>query len=194
MTMLQWLRSSFSIRWLDHQGLRRRFAAAIAAVGDAAGADTERALRQRLPLTAADLDVHARNSGLRRRPGEIERDWRLRLAGAATEIARQGQVRDVRARLDDLMGPGQWRIEEHPLESFRIGDRCDGAKKVVGGPALVIRHAEPARRERVFTAGHSVCDGPDVLGGWALPPTYDLTSLIATIDPDILVVDAGRTQ
>lgn len=191
MTILPWLRSRFRIRWLD-QGLRGRFAAAIAALGDVAGADAERALRQRLPLTADVLDVHARNSGLRRRIGETERDWRLRLAGAATEIARQGQVRDVRSRLDDLMGPGQWQIEEHPLESFRIGDRCDGRKKVVGGPVLVIRHAGPALRERVFTAGRSVCGGPDVLGGRPLPPAYDLTSLIETLDPDIQVVDAGR--
>lgn len=191
MTMLKWLRGSFLIRWLD-QGLRGRLAAAIAAVGDVAAGDAERALRQRVPLTADALDVHARNSGLRRRVGETERDWRLRLARAGTEIARQGQVRDVHARLDDLMGTGQWLIEEHPLQSFRIGDRCGSSKKMVGGPVLVIRPTEPARRERVFVADRSVCGGPDVLGGRSLPLSYDLTSLIATLDPDIHVVDAGR--
>ena len=104
MTIWPWLRS-LTIPWLQH-GARGALAHTVANAGDLLAADAGRALRQRLPLTAADLTPHARNSMLRRRPGETDRAWRLRLATASREMDQQGQVRDVRRRLDQLLGAG----------------------------------------------------------------------------------------
>lgn len=185
-----WLRRTFVIRWLAGDGVRTALARAVAAVGDLAAADSARALRQRLALTAADLGPHERNSGLRRRSGETDRQWRLRLARAAEEVARQGQVADVRQRLDDLMGAGQWEIEEHPRASARIGDRIESpTRKVVGGPVLIVRRPAAAQRERVARVGYSRCDGPDVCDGAPAPVTWNLRPLAATLDPDVLLVD-----
>lgn len=185
-----WLRRTFIIRWLAGDGVRTALARAVAAVGDQAATDSMRALRQRLALTAADLGPHERNSGLRRRSGETGRQWRLRLARAADEVALQGQVADVRQRLDALMGAGQWELEEHPRESMRIGARVESpAAKVVGGPVLIVRRPAAAQRERVARVGHSRCDGRDVCDGAPRPAIYDLSPLARTLDPDVLLVD-----
>ena len=185
-----WMRSTTVIRWMAGDTVRAALARAVAAVGDWAAADAARALRQRLPMLAADLGPHARNAGLVRRSGETDEQWRLRLAQAGTEVARQGQVGDVRQRLDLLMGPGQWAIEEHPAASARIGDRIEApSRRVVGGPVLVVRRAVAAQRERVARADHSRCDGGDVCDGAPAPVTHDLRPLAETLAPDILLVD-----
>lgn len=189
MTLWGWLRST-TIRWLTGDTVRAAIARTVAAVGDQAAADSARALRQRLPMLADDLGPHERNSGLVRRSGETGRQWRLRLAQAGTEVARQGQVADVRQRLDDLMGPGQWALEEHPRESARVGDRIEApSRRVVGGPALIVSQVAGAQRERVARADHSRCDGVDVCDGAPAPIHYDLQTLAETLAPDILVVD-----
>ena len=188
--MWEWLRRAYAIRWMAWDTVRAALARTAAAVGDRASADSARALRQRLALTADDLGPHERNSGLRRRRGETDRQQRLRLARAAGEMARQGQVADVRQRLDDLMGPGQWEIEEHPRESARVGDRIEApARKCVGGPVLIVRTKTGAQRERIARADQSRCDGQDVCDGAPVPPTWDLSPLAEVLAPDIMLVD-----
>ena len=189
MTLWDWLRRT-TVRWLTGDTVRAALARTVAAVGDRAAADAARALRQRLPMLATDLGPHARNSGLTRRSGETGEQWRRRLAQAGTEVARQGQVADVRLRLDDLMGPGQWAIEEHPAASARIGDRIEAPiRRVVGGPVLIVRRIAGVQRERAARADHSRCDGGDVCDGMPAPVTYDLRPLAETLAPDILLVD-----
>ena len=188
--MWEWLRSAYAIRWQVRDTVRAALARTVAAVGDRAAADSARALRQRLALTAADLGPHERNSGLRRRAGETDRQWRLRLAQAGSEMARQGQVADVRQRLDDIMGPGQWEIEEHPHESARVGDRIeDPVRKCCGGPVLIVRAKAGAQRARIARADQSLCDGQDVCDGARAAPTWDLRPLAETLTPEIQVVD-----
>lgn len=193
MTLWGWLRTTTLIRWLTGDTVRAALARTVAAVGDQAAADSARAVHQRLPMLAPDLGPHERNTGLTRRSSETGEQWRLRLAQAGTEVARQGQVADVRQRLDDLMGPGQWAIEEHPAASARVGDRIEAPiRRIVGGPVLVVRRIAGAQRERVARADHSRCDGGDVCDGAPAPVTYDLRPLAETLAPDILLVDRER--
>ena len=187
-----WLRS-LTIPWLE-RGARGSLARTIAAAGDLAAGDAARALRQRLPLTAPDLETHARNSMLRRRPGETDRAWRLRLATASREMAQQGQVRDVRRRLDLLLGTGAWTLEEFPKDGFYVGDAIgDPVKSVTGAPllAVVLPAAPAAEPQNHFRIGDSYVGGPDAVGGTEIsltPANPDLDYLITSLDPDIRVV------
>lgn len=192
MTIWPWLRT-LTIPWLQH-GARGALAHTIAAAGDLVAADAGRALRQRLPLTASDLAAHARNSMLRRRPGETDRDWRLRLATASREVAQQGQVRDVRRRLDQLLGAGNYQIEEYPKGSFRVGDHVGHpTRSVTGAPllAIVLPAAPAAAPQNHFRIGVSFVGGPDAVGGTevdAEPTDPEIDYLINSLDPDIRVV------
>ncbi len=187
-----WLRS-LTIPWLE-RGARGALARTIAAAGDLTAGDAARALRQRLPLTAPDLEAHARNSMLRRRPGETDRAWRLRLATASREMAQQGQVRDVRRRLDLLLGTGAWTLEEFPENGFHVGDAVgDPVKSVTGAPllAVVLPAAPAAEPQNHFRIGDSYVGGPDAVGGTEIsltPANHDLDYLITSLDPDIRVV------
>ena len=187
-----WLRS-LTIPWLE-RGARGALARAIAAAGDLTAGDAARALRQRLPLTAPDLEAHARNSMLRRRPGETDRAWRLRLATASREMAQQGQVRDVRRRLDLLLGSGAWTLEEFPENGFHVGDAVgDPVKSVTGAPllAVVLPAAPAAEPQNHFRIGDSYVGGPDAVGGTEIsltPANPELDYLITSLDPDIRVV------
>ena len=187
-----WLRS-LTIPWLE-RGARGSLARTIAAAGDLTAGDAARALRQRLPLTAPDLETHARNSMLRRRPGETDRAWRLRLATASREMAQQGQVRDVRRRLDLLLGSGAWTLEEFPKDGFHVGDAIgDPVKSVTGAPllAVVLPAAPAAEPQNHFRIGDSYVGGPDAVGGTEIsltPANPDLDYLITSLDPDIRVV------
>lgn len=188
-----WLRRTYIIPWLDRGGARSAVARTICAVGDRAAADCGRALRQRLALTADNLGPHERNSMLRRRSGEDDRQWRLRLARAGAEMARQGEVADVRQRLDDLLGPGQWEIEEHPLQSARVGDHIENpVRKCVGGPVLIVRPVAGAERQRIARADRSRCDGQDVCDGAPVARSWDLGPLAATLAPDIQIRNWGN--
>ncbi len=187
-----WLRT-LTIPWIE-RGIRGALARTVAAAGDLVAEDARRALRQRLPITAADLQAHARNSMLRRRPGETDRDWRLRLAVAGQEMAQQGQVRDVRRRLDQLLGAGAWRIEEYPQNGFYVGDAVgDPRKSVTSAPllAVVLPAAPAAEPQNHFRIGDSYVGGPDAVGGTEISPAPadpDLDYLITSLDPDIRVV------
>lgn len=187
-----WLRS-LTIPWIE-RGARGALARTVAAAGDLAAGDARRALRQRLPITAADLNAHARNSMLRRRHGETDQDWRRRLAVAGQEMAQQGQVRDVRRRLDQLLGTGAWQIEEFPKDGFYVGDAVgDPIKSVTAAPllAIVLPAAPPAEPQNHFRIGDSYVGGPDAVGGTEInlaPANPDLDYLIKSLDPDIRVV------
>lgn len=188
----EWLQT-LTIPWLA-QGTRGALAGAVAAVGDLAAADATRALRQRLPITADDLGPHQRNGMLRRRHGEIDRDWRLRLAAAGQEMARQGQARDVHARLDLLIGQGQWQIEEYPHQGFHVGHQAgDRRRPVASAPMLVVITQQPSTQppSSRFRVGDAV--GSDRPVGGIRPPAVeaaviDLSYLIESLDPDIRVV------
>ena len=165
---------------------------AIATAGDQVAADATRALRQRLPLTADDLAAHQRNSMLRRRPGETDRDWRLRLAVAAREMARQGQVRDMRARLDLIVGSGNWEIEEYPRQGFYVGDQVGDRRRLVArAPMLVVVNTEQSQPTMRFRIGDAV--GSDRPVGGILPAAraVDLSYLTDSLDPDILILKRG---
>lgn len=184
----EWLRT-LTVPWFE-RGRRGALARAIATVGDQATADATRALRQRLPLTADDLGPHERNSMLRRRPGEADRDWRLRLAVAGREMARQGQVGDVRARLDLLLGPGAWEIEEYPRQGFRVGHQAgDSGRPVASAPMLVVITQQPSMQPSMrFRIGDAVGSNRPV--GGILPATEaaaDLSYLVESLDPDIKI-------
>lgn len=187
----EWLQT-LTIPWLG-QGTRGALAGAVAAIGDLAAADAARALRQRLPITADDLGPHQRNSMLRRRPGEAERDWRLRLAAAGQEMARQGQVRDVHARLDLLIGQGRWQLEEYPLQGFHVGHQAgDRRRPVASAPMLVVIMQQPSTQQpsKRFRIGDAV--GSDRPVGGIRPlavgaAAVDLSYLVESLDPDIRV-------
>lgn len=182
----QWLQT-LTIPWLA-RGTRGALARAVATAGDLAAADATRALRQRLPITADDLSAHERNSMLRRRAGETDRDWRLRLAQAGSEMARQGQVADVRARLDLLVG-SNWETEEYPHQGFHVGDRVGDRRPVASAPMLVVvlntEQTTPAMR---FRMGDAVGSTERPIGG--ISPgrrDVDLSYLIESLDPDIRI-------
>ena len=189
-----WLRS-LTIPWLE-RGARGSLARTIAAAGDLAAGDAARALRQRLPLTAPDLEAHARNSMLRRRPGETDRAWRLRLATASREMAQQGQVRDVRRRLDLLLGTGAWTLEEFPKNGFHVGHHLgDRRRPVASAPMLVVvsTHQQQRAPSHRFRVGDAV--GGDRPVGGTLPAAQarapDLSYLVDSLDPDITVTTRG---
>lgn len=160
--MITWL-LTFVVRWFHLPGARVAIVRAIAAAGDLAVRDAARALRQRFPLTASRLDVWQRNSGLRRRPGESDRDLRLRLGAAGSEVERQGQAGYTRQLFAAVLADG-WRIEDFPHESFIIGDQ-------IGVPATQRRIMGP---------------GPTLIVHGATETA--IVNVIETLDPDIEVV------
>ena len=141
--MITWL-LTFVVRWFHLPGARAAIVRAIAAAGDLAARDAARALRQRFPLTASRLDVWQRNSGLLRRPGESDRNLRLRLGAAGSEVERQGQAGYVRQLLAAVLADG-WRMEDFPHESFIIGDQIGvpaTRRRIMGpGPTLIVHGA-----------------------------------------------------
>lgn len=141
--MIAWL-LTFVVRWFHVTGTRAGIVRAIAAAGDLAAQDAARALRQRFPLTASRLAVWQRNSGLHRRPGESDRNLRLRLGAAGSEVERQGQVGYVRDQFGAVLADG-WRMEEFPHESYCIGVSQIGVstqRRIMGpGPTLIVHGA-----------------------------------------------------
>lgn len=142
--MIAWL-LTFVVRWFHMTGTRAAIVRAIAAAGDLAARDAARALRQRFPLTASRLAVWQRNSGLHRRPGESDRNLRLRLGAAGSEVERQGQAGYVREQFRSVL-PDGWRMEDFPHESFLIGRSQIGVsatqRRVMGpGPTLIVHGA-----------------------------------------------------
>lgn len=189
----QWLQT-LTIPWLE-RGARGALARAAATAADIVAADATRALRQRLPLTADDLGPHQRNSMLRRRAGETDRDWRLRLAQAGSEMSRQGQVADVRARLDLLVGRSTWEIEEYPRHGFHLGHQAgDRRRPVASAPMLVVINQEQTKPAMRFRMGDAVGSTDRPVGG--IPPAaraVDLSYLVESLDPDIGVTMRGFT-
>lgn len=137
--MFDWLTSTVRPPGISTKG-RRSIFRALGAVGKVVADDAAAVLRAWFPVTASakELTTHGTVLSIPRLQGDKGDDYRIRTAGAAAYLERQGRRSFVREYLDRVV-PGRYQLQELPKIGFRIGVSRIGVDPIGHGNRLFVR-------------------------------------------------------